>query len=235
MLKALMRTMFCLLLAVISGVAVAQAPRGEIVHDAEDYILFYGQRMTTMYTDTNAYWLTMGGSSGLRMAERDGTLGAGTVLTSFHTTSHWEEDLYHLSIIPKPVTIPTDEEIDHWFGGRIVAFGGHASDSYPIILHNLALSPPPYSSTVRGSLDGLSDFSAIPDHHTRVYLNGHLIDDAYWDGQAEHQFETDIPQSYLVEGSNTISVECPLDLPFVDYDIVFTNWFEIDYHRTYTV
>ncbi|MGB3905948.1 MAG: C25 family peptidase propeptide domain-containing protein, partial [Anaerolineae bacterium] len=165
--------------------------------DTEDYILFYGQRMTTIYTDTNVYWLTTGGSSGLRMAERDGTLGAGTLLTSFQTTSYWEEDLYYQSLIPKPATIPSEEEKDHWFGGYVLAFGGPASESFTIVLDNLAVSPSPYSSTVRGSLQGWGEFPAIPDHHTRVYLNGHLLDDAYWDGQVEHQFETDIPQSYL--------------------------------------
>ena len=203
--------------------------------DTEDYILFYGQRMTTMYTDTNVYWLTMGGSSGLRMAERDGTLGAGTMLTSFQTTSRWEVDKYYLSSAPKPATIPSEEEKDHWFGGRVFAFAGSASESYTVVLDNLAISPSPYSSTVRGLLAGLSDFPAVPDHHTKVYLNGHLLDDATWDGQVEHQFYSDTLQSYLIEGANTISVQCPLDLPLVDFDFVYTNWFEIDYHRAYTV
>ena len=204
-------------------------------YDTEDYILFYGQRMTTMYTDTNVYWLTMGGSPGLRMGEKDETLGATTVLTSFQTTSRWEVDKYYLSSAPKPATIPSEEEKDHWFGGRVFAVAGSASESYTVVLDNLAISPSPYSSTVRGLLAGLSDFPAIPDHHTKVYLNGHLLDDATWDGQVEHQFYSDTLQSYLIEGANTISVECPLDLPLVDFDVVYTNWFEIDYHRTYTV
>ena len=205
--------------------------------DTEDYILFYGQRMTSMYTDTNVYWLTMGGFSGLRMGERDGTLGASTVLTSFQTTNRWEEDLYYQSTIAKPDTIPSEEEKDHWFGGFIATFGEPASESYAIMLHNVAVSPPPYSSTVRGYLHGFSDFDDNPDHHTKVFLNGHLLDDATWDGQVEYQFETDIPQSYLLEGSNTISVECPFTgLPItVTQDIIFANWFEIDYHRRYTV
>ena len=48
MLKAVMGTTFCLLLAVNGGFAVAQTQKGKIVHDAEYYILEAqnGQRWT---------------------------------------------------------------------------------------------------------------------------------------------------------------------------------------------
>ncbi len=207
--------------------------------DPEDSVLFYGQRMTGMYTDTNIYWLSMGGSPGLRMEERDGTLGAGELLTSFHTTTHWEEDKYYQSKIPKPATVPSEEEIDHWFGGYIAALSGPASESYTIMVDKIDASPPPYSSTVRGYLHGYTSYDDDdPDHHTRVYLNGNELeldyDEEFWDGQVGHEFETEAPLSYLVDGANVISVECPRDLG-VPRDIVFVDRFEIDYRRTYTV
>lgn len=204
--------------------------------DSDDYILFYGQQMTTIYTETNVYWLTVGGSGGLRMPERDGTLGATTVLTYFQTTDHWEEDLYYLTKAPKPDTIPSEEPRDHWAGKFVPAYGSAASTDYVVTLAHLAVSPPGFTSTVRGSLYGGTSYDASPDHHTKVYLNGHLLDDATWDGPTEYQFEADVPETLLIEGSNTFSVECPFDLdPSVPYDLVYANWFEIDYRRTYTV
>ena len=41
--------------------------------DTDDYLLFYGQKATTKYTDTNVYWLGYGVSNGLRMSSLDGT------------------------------------------------------------------------------------------------------------------------------------------------------------------
>ncbi len=43
-----------------------------------------------------------------------------------------------------------------------------------------------------------------------------------------------IPQTYLLEGANTLKIECPRD-GSITKDIVLLNWFEIDYWDTYTV
>ena len=195
--------------------------------DPSDYILFYGQKANTRYTDTNVYWLTYGAGEGKRMAEKDGTPGGTAPVPDFFaTTFHWEEDLYYHS------SIPSGEEGDHWFGGFVFAYGSPASESYTITLHNLFTTP--YSVTIRGWLYGFSHFGPSPDHHTRVYLNGHLIDDATWDGWRDYQFEQAIPSSYLLEATNVISLECPFDLSSdVLYDFVFVDWFEIDYRDTY--
>jgi hypothetical protein len=207
-------------------VALYVTGEGDGSFDDGDSLRFYGQKMNTRYTDTNVYWLTWGAGDGARMAERDGSLSGTAILTdSFNTTFHWEKDLYYESTVPAEVG-------DHWFGGFVFASGGPASETYDFELHNLATMP--YSPTMRGMLFGYSYFSASPDHHTQVYLNGHLIDNAFWDGPQAYEFEHAIPQSYLIEGTNSISVECPLDLPpTVTYDGVYANWFEMDYRDTY--
>ena len=74
----------------------------------------------------------------------------------------------------------------------------------------------------------------MPYHHTRVYLNNNLIDDATWSAEAEYGFEITVPQNYLQEGENTIMVECPRDLG-ITQDILYVNRFEIDYSKTFTV
>ncbi len=188
-----------------------------------DYFLFYGQKMDTKYTDVNVYWLTWGGADGRRMVEQDGTPGGtAPVPSSFQTTRRVEEDHNYQS------SHPSGPEDDRWYWNYIYAAGSPASASYTTTLQHIATAP--LSATVRGLLKG---HSATPQHHTRVYLNGHLVDDATWPPQAEYTFEESVPQSYLIEGTNTISVECPLDLG-ITLDIVLVNWFEIDYHDTYT-
>ncbi len=214
--------------------AIRVVGEGDNSFDSDDYILFYGEQVTTRYTYTNVYWLTEGGSNVLRMPERDGTLGAGTVLTYFQTTRRWEEDNEYRTTMPRPTVIPSEEELDHWFGIWAVA-PSTPSVELEVDLHNLAVSPPQYSATVRGYLHGGSQFDASPDHHSKVYLNGYLLDEAKWDGLVPYQFQEDVSQSHLVDGTNVVSVECPLELPVtVTYDLVYVDSFEIDYYRAYT-
>jgi uncharacterized repeat protein (TIGR01451 family) len=207
-------------------VAIQVTGEGDGSFDAGDLILFYGQGVNTRYTDVNVYWLSWGDGDPRRMADRDGApSGSGAAPDAFSTTVRWEENHNYRS------SIPSGEGGDHWFAGYVYATAP-ASKTYTLALHNLATAP--YSATMRGMLYGYSHFRPTPDHHTRVYLNGHLVDDATWDGWREYAFEHDIPGSYLVEGVNEITVELPFDLgPDVINDIVFVNWFEIDYEDTH--
>jgi len=206
--------------------------------EEEDYILFYGQQMTTTYTYTNVYWLSTGAGDGLRMAQRDGTLGMSTVLTYFNTTARGEQDLGYYSRVPVPATIPSEEEVDHWFGGWVRAPGAYATKDFHVTLDALAVSSPPYSATLRGVLVGSDYLQATgPYSHTaKVKLNGQLVHEALWSGEGEYLFEeTDIPHSGLQDGDNTITVQCILSNPTVAaQDTVRVNWFEIDHRRTYT-
>ena len=204
-------------------VAIYVAGEGDGSFDPGDYILFYGQKMDTKYTDVNVYWLTWGSANGLRMPAIDGTpSGMATVPEHFLTTHHKEEDIYYVS------GYPSGPEYDRWVWNSVYANGSPASRSYTTTLQHIATAP--LSATVRGLFRG---YSADLQHYTRVYLNGHLIDDHTWPPQTEYEFEANVPQSYLVEATNTISVECPLG-GGATLDAVFVNWFEIDYHATYT-
>ncbi len=75
---------------------------------------------------------------------------------------------------------------------------------------------------------GYLSSSVNPDHHTRVYVNGHLVEDAWWDGITWRMTDVAFPQSYLVAGDNVITVECPNDTG-VGYDVVEIDWVELDY------
>ena len=78
----------------------------------------------------------------------------------------------------------------------------------------------------------LKGYSASPRHHTKLYINNNLVAENYWVSTGEYAFDVEFPMQYLSEGTNTIKVESPRDNGITS-DITFTNWFEIDYWKTF--
>jgi hypothetical protein len=207
-------------------VAIYVAGEDDGSFDSSDYVLFYGQKMNTEYTDTNIYWLRVSGSTGLRMSEKDGSLTESPVTTpsAFENSLHLEEDHWYVSYLPM------QEEADHWYWDFIQATSGPVSKTFNATLHNLVVGS--YTPTLRAKLCGGLSNSINPDHHVKIYVNDNLVVDTWWDGQIEHLTEADFPQSYLGEGTNVIKVECPNDTG-VGSDVIAINWFEIEYYDTY--
>ena len=193
--------------------------------DLDDYILFYGQKMDSKYTDTNVYWLRYGGADGLRMDSKDGTPAGAASPAVFKNTVHLEEDHLYRSQVPR------QEGADHWYWNYWYP-PSVPTQSYATTLNNISTGS--YTCTLRASFQGLSSSGDVdPDHHLELYINDQFVGDAYWDGQTEYVEEHTFPQAYLVEGNNVIRIEAPHDTG-ASNDSGFTNWFEIDYYDTYT-
>lgn len=209
-------------------IAIDVIGAGDGVFSGEDVLLFYGEPIDTRFTGTNVYWLTWGEAPGVSMDTRNGTpSGAATTPTSHTTTARWEQNIYYL------MSTPSGAAGDHWVGPYIYTTLDPVFYTATLTLDQVAAAP--FSATLRGLINGPSQYSVSPDHHTRVYLNGHLVDDAWWDGWRDYQFQQSVPHTYLVEGENTITLELPFDLgDEVLADRAFINWYEIDYQRTYT-
>ncbi len=203
-------------------IAVYVEGETDAVFDPGDYLLFYGQKLNTKYTDTNVYWLTWGEFNGRRMSEMDGTpSGTANVPLSFYTTKHVEINTkYRASERNGP-------DNDHWYWDEIIAFSGPSSKNFTTNLQHLSPGNQPIS--IRGLLKG---YTGNPNHHTRIYLNNHLMDDHTFPSGTEYSFNFNALQSDLVEGPNTLKVECPRDGE-ITIDYIGFNWFEIDYYDTY--
>ncbi len=192
------------------------------IFNSSDYLLFYGSKINTKYSNNNVYWLTWGGENGLRMAIMDGTVQGASSPVSFKTTMHLEEDHKYYA------DRPSGPQLDHWYWYYLDTSSGLTSHDFTFLLQNIDESL--LSASLRGLLKG---YYANPQHHTRISVNGHLIDDKTWPSTDEYSISVDFPQSYLVEGSNSITLDCPLD-GVITVDQVLVNWFELDYTRTFT-
>lgn len=200
-----------------------------VVDDEDEFfepgerILFFAEKISDKYTETNVYWLTWNESDVMRMGSVDGApSGSGTTPTDYLTTMHLEEDLYYLS------AVANGELKDHWYWGEVYAV--NSTPDYMDINFNLfSVSSEERTATLRGLLKG---YSATPYHNTRIYINGNQIDDQIFSSGRDYSFDVSFPQSYLNEGSNILRIECPLADP-VTYDDVLINWFELDYYHGY--
>ena len=118
-------------------IAVYVEGETDAVFDPGDYLLFYGQKLNTKYTDTNVYWLTWGEFNGRRMSEMDGTpSGTANVPLSFYTTKHVEINTkYRASERNGP-------DNDHWYWDKIIAFSGPSSKNFTTNLQHLSPRKP---------------------------------------------------------------------------------------------
>jgi hypothetical protein len=204
-----------------SEVAILVAGDADGSFDPGDYLLFYGQRTDSKYSTTNAYLLDSQPGPRSRMLTADGTPGDGAVPADFQTTVRLEEDRLYLS------AQPSGADNDHWYFDALVAPSGPTETTITTTLTHLSGNPA--HATVRGLLKG---YAATPQHHARVLLNAHVVEEATWPQGAEHWIEVAVPATDLIQGTNSITVQAITDQGTTD-QILLVNWFELDYGSLY--
>lgn len=205
-------------------VAIEVIGEADGAFNSSDYILFYGNKVTTKYTNVNVYWLSWGGTNGLRMGTSNGAPGGtGTVPPYFSTTQRIEQDKIYQS------AYPSGSDNDRWYWLWVYSYGTN-----PAVVTATFTLPNPVTTSTSATVSGIfKGFSAVPQHHTRVYLNGNLINDATWPSEAIHSFAATVPQSYLINGTNLITISAPLD-GGITSDISLVNRFDITFNKLYT-
>jgi len=192
--------------------------------DPGDSFLFYGQAINSDYTRDNVYWLSDSGTLGLRLAERDGTPGAGSTPTAFSDSRHYEEDDIYWQ------AVPDGEGKDHWFWDKLaVNSSTPVAAYYAFDLHHITASGP--DGELRLMLHGRTS----GDHLTQLYLNGVALlspTEQAWSGQEEKLYQIPVSQSLFVEGTNYLKVENIL--PAGEWvSSFYVNWLDVAYQDTY--
>ncbi|MEJ2352534.1 MAG: C25 family peptidase propeptide domain-containing protein [Anaerolineales bacterium] len=185
----------------------------------------FNATMLEKYTDENVYWLSVGTTPGLRMASLPGAPGISDPVPSYFTATVRAEQSHEW------YTYNFSSE-DTWFWDRIRT---ETTRTYTTTLSAVASAP--MSATVRAEVVARTFGNHQYDHHTEFYLNSvsQPIDDSKWNGISRYSFETQIPQSSLVEGENQLRLSVLLDAYPNQYsDDIYFDWFEIDYAHLFT-
>ena len=200
------------------------AGEGDGTFDSGDYLVFFGEGISDpKYFDKQCYWVTYGGAVGNRVDTRDATVSlTEPVPVSFTDTQIIEQNVKFWG------AMPNWQLYDNWYWEYLSAA---ATATYYGDIHDP--DPSASTATMRAYLHGKTATSTLPDHHTRVRLNGTYVLDGYWDGQTMAVIEsTTVNHSLLSDGSNQIYVNLPGDTGSV-IDQQYINKFEIDYQRLY--
>lgn len=190
-----------------------------------DNIVFYGQAPSSKYTADNVYWLTYGGSTGLRMAVRSGAPGVALPPPEgYHAEKrHLEGNAYYL---PKATG---SEALERWFWDYVYP------PSKPTWVYTFTV-PAPYVGAYQAALTltmmGYVQSPINPDHHVKVRLNGTDLADVKWDGNTWYTLQTPVTQTLLQAGNNTLSIFDPNDTG-VGYDIVYVDWADLQFANTF--
>ena len=207
-------------------VAIQVQDGGDGVFDPGDYFLFYGQAIDSIYTLENVYFVTWGITHGLRMNELESAPGSSPAPLSFNNSVHLEQDTSYRTYYP------SGPDQDVWYWNSISAVSTLVSRTYTTTLANVSTQP--YTATVHGLI---RSNVAQPFHYTLLYLNENLVEEAVWPSRTEHPIKVDVPQSYLVEGVNTLRLAASLGPTTngitLSWNLIFVNWFGIDYIDTY--
>jgi hypothetical protein len=206
-----------------SEVAIFISGEGDGVFNDTDFLLFYGQPVSSKYTRDNVYWLTCGQGTGLRMGSRSGTPGSAATPAYYPARRHLESNVGYI-----PFT-PGDDTLERWVWANVYP------PSKPSWSYTFSLAAPyagTYPAELTVALLGYLLNAINPDHHARVYLNNTLLSDVTWDGITWQMVEVPIAQSLLLAGDNTLKVECPNDTG-VGMDLMYVDWAELEFANTF--
>jgi hypothetical protein len=190
------------------------------VSDPEDRLEFIGHvhkaddGSEDPYTDTNVYQITCDGEHGMRSAIFDATPGTGAAAEGYRETRRIEQN-------------------DHYFTGEYYWMRIDAGYHEDFTIHTDTPAPSGEDPVLRFRLRGGSSNAADPDHHVRVWINGQQIHDGFFDGYDIYYGDITFSRALLQTGQNTVRLECPGDTGAGSADVIWLDWFEIEYQRYY--
>ncbi len=114
------------------------------------------------------------------------------------TPHYWQRDELEVNRLYQPTLFSAP---DRWLWDYI---SSRQTKSYTFPMSGLASSAEP--GRLELWLQGGSDYSADPDHHVRVSVNGHAVAEASWDGKKPHALEATLAPGLLREGNNHLEI-----------------------------
>jgi hypothetical protein len=180
---------------------------------ATDYLEFYGRGYNTVSTNRNVYWLVVGAQAGLRMKPVSVT---GTPVTGAgfpYVVTRSDKSIYFSSL--------RNGDKENFFGAVVT---GTPVDQ-TLTLQSVAAGAAG-AATLEVHLQGVTQAA----HSVKVLLNGAEVGLVAFDNQGTGIAQVSVPQSSLVEGTNTVSLAAQNG----DNDVSLVDEISMTYLHGYT-
>lgn len=187
------------------------------------FIEFYGQALSTLYTNTNVYQLHVDASLARRI-----TWDTTQPNLRARPAGFYMETVTVDNNVDYSPSSPTD---DPWYDTRLRAQSGRVASA----TRNFALDgyvPNAAAATLTVDVWGSSSWTQHnPDHHILAKVNGTTLADVRFDGVAANRITAEVPTALLDE-SNTLTLEVPGDTG-VTVDQIMLDRYSITYPRAF--
>lgn len=194
--------------------------------DPEDRLRFFARPAPTREHAGSIFQLALDGAPGLRMRQRSAAPRGGPAVESYSATLAIESDLRYVSDRPRQAAFEADgRPLSRWYWRQLSA---PESMTIPLALPHLA--PGEWTGQLGIRLIGKTHEAAAPDHHLRASLAGHLLGEAWWDGdEAPELIRMHLTASAIRTGE-------PLRLEaaggtLAEFDQFYLDRLEIEYRR----
>ena len=181
--------------------------------DAGDSIEFYGTGQDTPFTDTRVYWLIEGTRLGKRIKTRQSRNWQASSLSFPHTVQIKERIIYIAAL--------KNGDTENFFGAVVTPEGADQ------ILNITNLDPsPPGNALLEVALQGLTSAA----HRVKIFLNDDEVTEMRFDGMVRKVMRCALPQSWLLEGENLVSLVAQGG----EEDVSAVDFIRLTYWHTYT-
>ena len=183
-------------------------------------IIFLGNDIISPYTSTNIYWLSQTDLNPSNSMETiDGAVvQENTYLTCYKEKKHFEENKLIYTLISG---LP---DSDYWFWEKMTS-----QMNTPYSFENTIPMSFPYLIYPVGSISIQMRGRTSTPRTTRIFWDNELISEIQWRGTILYNQTANIPENMISDGNHSLRLEVQSQ----SLDIVYLNWIEIEYNRSF--
>lgn len=180
-----------------------------------------------IYADTSVYWLTWGGTPGLRFVPQVQSPGSPVqTIGSAQLTRHFEENTGYfqgttqLEVIQNG-TVPGEG----WYWERLFP---NTTIIIPFLLDNIDQGAGT-TSVLRARIFSMTSDGPDVDHHARFWINDSLLGEIMFEGRTGVTFSASLPTTWLRSDTNRIRMTS-IPTPTIP-NLFYLDWFDVTYRR----
>lgn len=162
--------------------------------DPQDTVEFYGTGLDTPYSDQQVYWLLPASKAGKRIKNSSNSAPPSGIMSFPQTVQRKDRTIYFAAL--------KNGDAENFFGALV--------NTTPVD-QTLQISNLDVNATTEAlleiSLQGVTDIpDSAQDHTVAVSINGNALNPIMFDGQELMKQQFQIPNSWLSEGQNTVTL-----------------------------